>query len=705
MNRAAAVALAAAIGAAIAPGAGRAVLGVTRGLTNQPFSNQNQTGTRAFGYLTVLREGLYRFELRPAFAATVQVDGSAAPEVRLARGAHFVLVEIAHQGARPVFELAWAAREQTELAPVPAWRLSPVRVPVWKLLVVRGLEWTRVAVLLAVAVVLARAGWVRYQATLAAAARRHPRRAAFAFFTLLAIVHTWPLATSPATLSRYDNSDAMLNEWALAWVAHQIVRDPLHLFDANIFFPERHTLAYSEAMIVQGALGAPLAWLGAPTLLVYNVVLLAGFTLTGWTTCLVAARWTGSWAGGAAAGIVAAFNAHTLTRLPHLQALHVEFLPLALAALDAVLRVPNARHALKLAIWFVLQALTSIYLLTFSAVALLAAAAARPRDWMGRRFIPVAACLASAAGISLLALWPYLQPYWQVHREQGAVRSLLDVELYSASWKDYASTSSRLHFNAWSHRWFTGAALFPGVAALALAAVAVIRGIAWRDPRARMCLVFGICGVMLSFGTGLPGYGWLYQTVPLFQAVRAVSRFGYLGTMAVGFLAAFGIADLRSRLTPGRWPAAAVLLLTLLALEPLVAPIHFTPFAGVSPLYESLASDPGAVVVELPMPGGFGWFGNAHYMINSTRHWRPMLNGYSGFAPASFHEHTQALATFPAPAAVAALKTFGVSHVFLHIDGYTEEQRAIIDASPQLSRLASNEDIVLYRVGVGIAVP
>jgi hypothetical protein len=570
---------------------------------------------------------------------------------------------------------------------------------VWKPLVLRGLEWTRVAVLLGVAVIFARAGWMRYQAVLAAVVRQHPRTASFAFFVLLAIVHTWPLATSPATLSRHDNSDAMLNEWALSWVAHQIVRDPLHLFDANIFFPERHALAYSEAMLVQGVLGAPLAWLGAPTLLVYNLVLLAGFTLTGWTTCLVAARWTGSRAAGAAAGIVAAFNAHTLTRLPHLQALHVEFLPLALAALDAALRQPNARHALKLALWFVLQALTSIYLLAFSAVALVAAAAARPRDWVGRRFIPVTACLFLAAGISLLALWPYLQPYWQVHREQGAVRSLVDVHMYSASWKDYASTSSRLHFTAWSHRWFTGAALFPGIAALALAAVAVIRGIAWRDPRARMCLAFGTCGVLLSFGTALPGYEWLYRTVPLFQAVRAVSRFGYLGTMAVGFLAAFGLADLRRQLTPGRWPAAAAVLLALLALEPLVAPIHFTRFGGVSPVYESIASDPRAVVVELPMPGGSGWFGNAHYMINATRHWRPMLNGYSGFAPESFHEHTQAVATFPAPAAVAALQTFGVTHVFLHVDGYTAEQRAIVDASPQLSRVASNEDVVLYRVG------
>ena len=109
MRRAAAVALAAVIGASIAPAAAQAALGVTRGLTTQPFANQNQSGTRAFGYLTVLREGLYRFEVRPVSAATVQVDGSAAPEVRLGRGAHFVLIEVPHQGSAPAFELTWVA--------------------------------------------------------------------------------------------------------------------------------------------------------------------------------------------------------------------------------------------------------------------------------------------------------------------------------------------------------------------------------------------------------------------------------------------------------------------------------------------------------------------------------------------------------------------------------------------------------------------
>ena len=67
---------------------------------------------------------------------------------------------------------------------------------------------------------------------------------------LLAILHTWPLALAPGRHSRNDNGDAQLNEWIMAWVAHQLPRDPGHLFEANIFFPAHDALAFSEPLIV-----------------------------------------------------------------------------------------------------------------------------------------------------------------------------------------------------------------------------------------------------------------------------------------------------------------------------------------------------------------------------------------------------------------------------------------------------------------------
>src|SRR5215475_14639545 len=108
-----------------------------------------------------------------------------------------------------------------------------------------------------------------------------------ALFVALAILHTWPLASAPGTLSRNDNGDFILHEWIMAWVSHQVVTNPLHLFDANIFYPERYTLAYSDHLFVQSMMGAPLLWFGASPVLVLNLVLMAGFALTGWTTSLV----------------------------------------------------------------------------------------------------------------------------------------------------------------------------------------------------------------------------------------------------------------------------------------------------------------------------------------------------------------------------------------------------------------------------------
>src|SRR6476660_8347519 len=113
------------------------------------------------------------------------------------------------------------------------------------------------------------------------------RSVTFAIFVLLAVVHTWPLATNPAHLSRNDNGDALLNTWAIAWVAHQLPRHPLHLFEANIFYPAHDSLAFSEPLIVPGLMGAPLSWAGASPVLVHNLLLIAGFALTAFATFLL----------------------------------------------------------------------------------------------------------------------------------------------------------------------------------------------------------------------------------------------------------------------------------------------------------------------------------------------------------------------------------------------------------------------------------
>src|SRR5260370_1413027 len=83
----------------------------------------------------------------------------------------------------------------------------------------------------------------------------------------------WPLATGLGTLGRTrgDDADGQFSIWNIAWVARTIVADPPHLFDANIFFPHRTTLAYSESNLLPGAIGIPVYWLTGNPWLTLNV--------------------------------------------------------------------------------------------------------------------------------------------------------------------------------------------------------------------------------------------------------------------------------------------------------------------------------------------------------------------------------------------------------------------------------------------------
>src|SRR4029453_9675769 len=185
--------------------------------------------------------------------------------------------------------------------------------------------------------------------------------ATLALFILLAIIHTWPPATAPGRLSRNDTHGTVHHEWILAWDAHQLAHDPLRLFDTNTFYPGRDTLAYSDHLIVQAVMAAPLLWSGASPVLAYNAVLIAGLVLTGWTTRLVGGKWTGNRVAGIFSGSLMAFNAFTLTRFAEIQDQHLEFFPLALWALDRVQTLRRIRDAVHLAVCFVLEALTCGY--------------------------------------------------------------------------------------------------------------------------------------------------------------------------------------------------------------------------------------------------------------------------------------------------------------------------------------------------------
>ena len=242
-------------------------------------------------------------------------------------------------------------------------------------------------------------------------------------FLLLAALHTWPLVTALHEYSR-DNDDERLNMWAVSWVAHQLPRDPAHLFDGNIFHPNRFTLAYSEPLILPGLMGAPIRWLGGSPILTYNVLVVSGLVLTAFAMYVLVTRWTRDHYAGLLAGALLAFSTQLLTRLPHLQILHLYWLPLAILALDRLVTDKRPRHYVWLGLCVLGAALTSGYLVMFVAVALGAAFVVRVDGWWGTEGFKTVAKLCVTAAVTLGVLVLVLWPYQALRRDEGLRRTL-----------------------------------------------------------------------------------------------------------------------------------------------------------------------------------------------------------------------------------------------------------------------------------------
>jgi hypothetical protein len=90
-------------------------------------------------------------------------------------------------------------------------------------------------------------------------------------------------------------------------------------------------------------------------------------------------------------------------------------------------------------------------------------------------------------------------------------------------------------------------------------------------------------------------------------------------------------------------------------------------------------------------------------MLYSTRHWQPLVNGYSAFIPSEFRETMRQLASFPSDESLWILSERSTRDVALHLDLYAEEQIAdIIERLEryqlQLRPLARDGSVLLFEL-------
>jgi hypothetical protein len=504
---------------------------------------------------------------------------------------------------------------------------------------------------------------------------------------------TYPVAFKLGQVGRVDNGDGKLSIWNVAWVAHALTTDPRHVFDANIFYPHHGTLAYSENNIGAGAMAVPVYWLTNNPYAAHNFSMLLAFVLSATGMYYLVRYLAEDRRAAAISAIGFAFCPFVFAHTAHIQLLMTAGLPFTLLAFHRMADAPGAGRGVALGATMAGQAICcgyyGVFVVLMVGFAILVVAATR-RLW-GIPAYWLAVGLAALTAILLVA--PAFVPYLALQGESGFRRELKDAVQYSANWSDYLASSS------YAHAWLLGYlpewsdVSFPGV-------VTLICGVcgAWmarRDRPRELLLLYGgltVLAFWASFGPKALLYSALYKAVPMFAWLRAPARFGLIVLFGLSVLAGAAISSWLKR---ARHPSLVTSALVCAALLEHPVPIGLPVVPPVEPVYRTLATLPRGPVIEMPFfYPQVGLFQHTKYMLASTAHWMPMVNGYSDYIPPDFYEHVMLLAPFPSRDAFKILEPNRVRYAVFHMNGYNTENRNDV-----LTRLKEFEQYLrpLYR--------
>ncbi|HEY6548045.1 MAG TPA: hypothetical protein VI589_09060 [Vicinamibacteria bacterium] len=520
-----------------------------------------------------------------------------------------------------------------------------------------------------------------------------PTLRAMGLYATLTALLTWPLARN---LTIMDPGDSAFFAWEIGWELHALKTDPVRLPHGNIFHPLPYTLGMDEPVLGTTLLVLPLAPFTDDAVLLHNLARLLTFAFSGLTAFWLA-RELGVGEGAALlAGAAFAFSPIRTDQIAHLSTLGTQWLPLVVLFAVRFSRTGRTTHALLSALFFVLSFLACGY------HGVIALAVLPPAFlvllWGRKRLLVQATAAAALAGIALLPLYLMHRAALQPERyERGADETIL----YSAALESFLATSSwnRLYGGVTEpFRTIGPNNLFPGLLLPALVLWAAVRRFRQGERPSREAVALAVMALLAilvalgprvrGFGADLgPGpFGLLREVIPVFTMIRVTSRAGAFLALPLALLAAKAIAHWRPK------PTVFAGLFLLAVAEGVFAPVPTPEWTKVidsrrepPEVYRWLRAQPaGTPVVELPMLDVYGLerrpaYHESIYMVYSTTHWQPLVNGYAGIEPFRYRRYRELARSFPAEEFLDEMRTIGVRYVVVHRGGYGPNQWARLE--------------------------
>lgn len=479
---------------------------------------------------------------------------------------------------------------------------------------------------------------------------------------------------APSSCTDMLCADNALCLWLMTTAGRRLYTSPSTLFEAPVFHPLRHALAYSESMLTSAVFMGPLEWaLGSP-IAAYDWIYVANITLAVVGMFLLVRELTDDACAGLVAGALLGLSSEWTFWWGFPPALAVHWAPFLLWTWVRFLARPGVGHGVALGTALLAHMHASAYhglmlpaLLVPWALVLIVAG-----PWPAARWWRSAIPLVGAGAIGLALYLPYAIVHEELQYEPQSIAFALGYQYWEGLLHPIEYAASRvgepLGYLAASPiaLWLLAAALSvavvrprrsagpPGIGAHVVAALVLLA--------VAMAVSMGPV-LWTPFGLALGPLAAL-RLLPGFASMRAVVRFMMLADFARALVGGLAIAILLSRVSGTTGRILTLVVLLVVAVDARLGDPHPVYDVGVPDPWKRgyawlAATPPDTAVLELPY-GTFG--GDAQYMVYGLSHRRPIMNGYAATLP----RFIDVLSRFPDDVALRALGDAGVRYVLVH---------------------------------------
>jgi len=502
-----------------------------------------------------------------------------------------------------------------------------------------------------------------------------------------------------------DKGDTLINLWTLSWGKHSLLTDPANYFNANILYPERLTLAYSEHQYPTVLLFTLLLLVFRNQVLTYNLIFMLSFILSGYFMYLLVKYITGSRVAGIFSGLFFAFFPYRYHHLPRSQLLSTYWMPLSILYLFKLYEKPSLRKSLLFSLFTSFSLLASFYLgfqLVLTVAILVIVMSIFRQEYLLKKTLH----LIISVLVVIVVFLPFVIPYLEVGKQfSDFLRPIETTIAYSAEpalflqYFEYNWLFNKVLKNALSVILSPGAGFFPGITVLLLSLIGIISVNSKNKTTSKsnkqlnavrigfiILLFFSVLmalGPVLK-GTSLPEirlpYYYFYKYFPGFKSMRVPSRFVISTMLSLSILSGLGLNWVKNLFKNVKIKKVSIVIPTLFCVLVLVEnfnyPINFERIYTKNDLpqpYELISSsNEDEIVFDPTNPGPL----SDYY---STYHFKNVIGGESGYISKVYVDLMSEISDLKSPESFDYLEGAGVTKIVLNMDFFHQRDRTRVE--------------------------